>query len=95
MTFPPLSCVVPLDVSVNNEPPLRLRRVDVLSFSYTKPNASYRLKINHYIGVRMVFHTLSQRPPLQILMRYQIYHCLSNDTKSTEFLELIVALQGF
>lgn len=42
----------------------------------------------------MVFHTLSQRPPLQILMRYRIYHCLSNDTKSTEFLELIVETVG-
>ena len=78
-----------------NEPPLRLRRVDIHSFPNSKPNASYRLKVNHYIGVKMVFYTLSQRPPLQILMRYQIYHCLSNDTKSTEFLELIVALQGF
>ena len=46
------------------KPPLRLRGVDVLSFPISKPNASYRLKVNSYLGDRRVFLPIPNEYPV-------------------------------
>ena len=49
-------------------PPWDYRWVDIHSFPISKPNVSYHLNVNPYLGARRIFQPYSQRVPRNVVV---------------------------